>query len=462
MLQILILSAIGVLAMISEVLNFKKAMPYIAIVGAGVTIASIILHWGTTNSWFGHMMVDDNFGQAFMLIASIVFLLWLLLFSDMFKKEETISDFISLLSFAMVGGFMMVSFSNLAMLFLGIEILSIPVYVLAGSNRRSLKSNESAFKYFLMGAFASGILLFGIAFLYGATGTFDVTEMAAAYKANSAAMPYFFGLGILLVIFALSFKISAVPFHFWTPDVYEGAPNQVTAFMATLVKAFAAAASFRLFYELFGGVVTTHTAGIAALSALTMIVGNVLGAIQDNPKRILAYSSIGHAGFMLLAILVNGTGGAQALLYYVAAYSVASLLAFFIINKVLVKEDFYWSVGDFNGLVKRNKLMAIGMTVALLSMAGIPPLSGFFAKYFIFSAAFKNGYSWLVIVAIIASLIGVYYYFKFIIGMFMREPDSDSESKIELTSMEQILIVGLIVIVVLLGILPDSVFGLIE
>jgi NADH-quinone oxidoreductase subunit N len=461
MLQILILSGLGILAMISEVFNFKKAMPYLAIAGIAGVIVSLAMNWGVSNSWFGHMMVDDNFSQSFMGITAILLLLWVLLFQDTFSNESIVSEYFSLIFFATVGGYMMVSFTNLAMLFLGIEILSIPIYVLAGANRRSLKSNESAFKYFLMGAFASGILLFGMTFLYGSCGSFDTTEIAAYYSVNASHLPYFFGLGVTLIIFGLSFKLSAVPFHFWTPDVYEGAPNSVTAFMATLVKAFAAAASFRLLYELFGGNINHYTVGIVCLSGLTMIVGNVLGAIQDNPKRILAYSSIGHAGFMLLAILVSGKLGGQSLLYYIAAYSIASLLAFFILNKVLVKNDFYWSVGDFNGLVKRNKLMAVGMTIALLSMAGIPPLSGFFAKYFIFDAAFKNGFTWLVMVAIISSLIGVYYYFKFIIAIFMRAPDEDSIEPILLSEYEQGLILFMIGVVVLLGLMPDMLTGLV-
>ncbi len=462
MLQILILSGLGVLAMISEIFNFKKIMPYLAIAGLAGTIASLVLNWGVTNSWFGHMMVDDNFSQSFMLISSALLLIWLLLFKDNFADENSISEYYSLIFFASVGGFMMVSFTNLAMLFLGIEILSIPIYVLAGANKRSLKSNESAFKYFLMGSFASGILLFGMTFLYGSCGSFDTTEIATYYKSNVTNLPYFFGLGITLIIFGLAFKISAVPFHFWTPDVYEGAPNSITAFMATLVKAFAAAASFRLLQELFGGFTNNLTIGIISLSALTMIVGNILGAIQDNPKRLFAYSSIGHAGFMLLPVLVGGQLGAQSLLYYIAAYSLASLLGFFILNKVLVKGDFYWSIGDFNGLAKRNKLMAFGMTIALLSMAGIPPLSGFFAKYFIFSTAFKNGYTWLVFIAIIASLIGVYYYLKFIIGMYMKDTDEDSTEAIHLSVVEKAMILVMISMIILLGLWPDGVIGLIN
>ena len=453
MLQIFILAGLGVLAMLSEVLGFRKIMSWIVGLGITTTIATTIIHFHDYNNWFNNMLSDDSFSQPIILFTSIILLLWFLLFRNIFKDEKNTTDFLTLVCFAVVGGFMMVSFTNLAILFLGIEILSIPVYVLAGSNKKSLKSNESAFKYFLMGAFASGILLFGMTFIYGATGSFDTTAIHDFYKNNPSTNSTFFSLGIVLLIFAMSFKISAVPFHFWTPDVYEGAPTPITAFMATLVKAFAAASVFRLFYLFFDGVSNEHTIGLAVICAVTMILGNVLGAVQDNAKRTLAYSSIGHAGFMLLAIFAGGKFGEGALIYYIVAYSLASLLALFIINKVIVKDDFYQSIGDFNGLVKRNPLLATGMVVSLLSMAGIPPLSGFFAKYFIFNAAYENGYYWLVIVAIIASLIGVYYYFKFIISIF-REGDEDA-NPIELNLVDKGLIVILILSIIGLGLMPD-------
>ncbi|MFM2395131.1 MAG: hypothetical protein RLZZ546_3114 [Bacteroidota bacterium] len=458
MLQIIVLAGLGVLAMISEVLNFRKAMPFLTILGIVIAIAMGVIHWTDYKSWFSNMMADDAFSHATIFITSILFLLWLVLFRDVFREEKSISDYTALICFAMVGGFMMLSFSNLAMLFLGIEILSIPVYVLAGSNKRSLKSNESAFKYFIMGAFASGILLFGMTFVYGATGSFDLAAISQAYQNNSSELPVYFNLGILLIIFALSFKISAVPFHYWTPDVYEGAPTSITAFMSTLVKAFAVLGTFRLFDTIFGDISHTHVSGIAAMAALTMVVGNVLGAIQDNAKRTLAYSSIGHAGFMLLAILIGGRQGAQSLLYYVAAYSLASLLAFYVMKKVVREDDFYQSIGDFAGLFKRNSLLAIGMIIALLSMAGIPPLSGFFAKYFIFAACFKNGYAWLVFVAVISSLIGVYYYFKFIINMFKS---NDDKSMIDISSFDRIVICIMIGLIIIVGLVPDSIIQLI-
>lgn len=453
MLQIIIIAGIGILAMLSEVLGFRKIMTWLAGIGIGAAIITSIMQYGQSKVWFNNMITDDGVSQPLILFTSIIFLLWLITFRNIFKDEKNTTDFLTLVTFAVAGGFMMVSFTNLAILFLGIEILSIPVYVLAGSNKLSLKSNEAAFKYFLMGAFASGILLFGITFIYGATGSFDTTVIHDYYKSNATSNTAFFGLGILLLIFAMSFKVSAVPFHFWTPDVYEGSPSPVTAFMATLVKAFAAAAMFRLFYLFFDGASNAHMFGLGVICAITMLLGNILGAVQDNAKRTLAYSSIGHAGFMVLAIFAGGVAGQQALIYYIITYSLATLLALFILHKVIVKDDFYQSIGDFSALVKRNPLMAVGMTFSLLSMAGIPPLSGFFAKYLIFNAAYQNGYYWLVVVAIVSSLIGVYYYFKFIIAMF-REGDGHADV-IEINTMDKTIIIILMALILGLGIMPD-------
>mgnify|MGYP000955715888 CR=1 FL=1 len=460
MLQIYILSGIGILAMISELISFRKWMPVIALFGLAMIIGTVTMHWGVQKSWYNNMMAEDRFDKSIILISSVIFLLWIILFRDTLRDERTVAEYIALLCFSVVGGYMMVTFSNLVMLFLGVEILSIPVYVLAGSNKKSLKSNESAFKYFLMGAFASGFLLFGMTFLYGATGSFDILSIHNYYGSHAGSMPFFFKIGLIMLVFGLGFKLSAVPFHFWTPDVYEGAPNHVTAFMATMVKGFAAAAAFRLFngvlHDVSGGMLTV----LAVLSGLSMVIGNTLGAIQDNPKRLLAYSSIGHAGFMMLAIYAGTQLGAQALVYYIASYTLASLLALFITHKVLIKDDAYWSIGDFAGLFSRNRLLAIGMSIALLSMAGIPPLSGFFAKYFIFNLAYQHGRLDLVIVAIVSSLIGVYYYFKFISAMFGRHADQDIDWHILLTGLDKAVIILLVAMIILLGLMPDTILGL--
>ena len=455
MLQVLIFAGTGILAMLAEVINLDKFMSYIFRAGILACVLSIFYTGGTeVPEWTNGMMNSDSFSSGFALAVCGILALWTFAFARDLGEDDTRNDIITLVSFSIAGGMMMLSFNNLVMLFLGIEIMSIPVYVLAGASKKRLKSNEAAFKYFLMGAFASGILLFGMVFLYGATGSFDIAEIGNYFQQNAGNLSSFFKLGVMLMTFALAFKVSAVPFHFWTPDVYEGAPNAITAFMATIIKAFAVAGAFRFYFMVFGESNDSYMAGLASIAILTMLVGNFIGAVQDNPKRLLAYSSIGHVGFMLVAIMVNGTQGMQALVYYILSYSIAALLAFYITNKMLVHDDFYWSIGDFKGLGKRNKLMAAGMTLALLSMAGIPPLAGFFGKYFIFSAAFAKGHIYVVVAGILASLVAVYYYFKFIIDMYVKDADEDQHD-VPSTTRENITIWVMMALIVLIGVAPD-------
>jgi NADH-quinone oxidoreductase subunit N len=252
---------------------------------------------------------------------------------------------------------------------------------------------------------------------------------------------------------AMSFKVSAAPFHFWVPDVYQGAPTVITAFMATIVKTAAIAAFFRLFHTSFQGIEGGYVDAIWAMSALTMVIGNVIAAAQTNVKRMLAFSSIGHAGFMLIAILVMSDASAKTILYYTAAYSASSIAAFLVLYLVSSSNSGDATIESFNGLVKRNPIMAGTMTMALLSMAGIPPLAGFFAKYFIFVAALGAGFKGLVIIAILSSLVGVYYYFKIIIAMFFGKPDGLPTYDLSATHKSLLLLTALLI--VLIGIMPD-------
>jgi NADH-quinone oxidoreductase subunit N len=357
----------------------------------------------------------------------------------------------------MVGAFCLTSYTNMAMLFLGVEILSIPLYVLVGSRKRDLASNEASFKYFLMGSFASAFLLFGIAFLYGAVGSFHIDSIGAYLRShpNPSAL---FVVGILLILIALSFKVSAAPFHFWAPDVYQGAPTVITAFMATVVKTAAVAAFFRLFQHSFMGAESYYSDAIWAIAALTMVVGNITAAIQTNVKRMLAFSSIGHVGFMLVAILAMSDFSAKAILYYTAAYSASSIAAFLVLYLVSSSNGGDATIDSFNGLVKRNPMMAGTMTMALLSMAGIPPLAGFFAKYFIFVTAFQNGFKGLVLIGILSSLVGVYYYFKIIIAMFFGNPEG--RPTFNLSATHKILLLVTAALIVALGLMPDMLMRL--
>lgn len=351
----------------------------------------------------------------------------------------------------------MFSFTNLTMLFLGIEILSIPLYVLAGSRRDDLNSNEAALKYFLMGAFATGILLFGMALLYGATASFDLLSIARAIG-NGGAMSGMLKAGILLVIIGLSFKISAVPFHFWAPDVYQGSPNLVTAFMATVVKTAGFAAFYRLFAIAFPAAEGFWSVPVAAIAALTMTLANLTALFQTDFKRMMAYSSISHAGYLLLAILAIGTEGAdRALLFYALTYSLATICAFGA-YMVVAESSGNGSFAAFNGLSNRQPLFAAALAIAMLSLAGIPPTAGFFGKYFLFTAAFAK-YPWLIVLAVVNSAISIYYYFKIIIAMYFTREETGESISIP-ASIRWTIALGLLLIT-LLTLVPGTVYGLI-
>lgn len=361
--ELLTLTGLGLFSMIAEIFNFRKAIFPVIVLGLVGLLALCFLDWGSYNSTVTHfaMMRADNFSIAFTGVMAATALFWFLMSRSFFEDQSNMSDHFSLILFALTGAFCLTSFTNITMLFLGIEVLSLPIYVLAGSRKRDIASNEASFKYFLMGSFASAIFLFGTAFIYGATGTFNLENIASYLGTHPNLSPLFI-VGLLLVLTAMAFKVGAAPFHFWTPDVYEGSPTIVTAFMSTIVKTAAVAAFFRLFYLSFSGVQGQYADIIWAMAALTMVVGNVIAAAQTNVKRLLAYSSVGHAGFMLITILVMDSFAAKSLLYYTAAYSSASIAAFLVLYLVGSANNGETPISAFNGLVKRNPIMAGTMT----------------------------------------------------------------------------------------------------
>jgi NADH-quinone oxidoreductase subunit N len=383
--------------------------------------------------------------------------------------NSTLGDHYGLILFSLCGALIMFSYTNLTMLFLGIEILSIPLYVLAGSRRDDPAGNEAALKYFLMGAFATGILLFGMTLVYGSTASFDLASISRAIG-NGDHMPGMLKVGILLMIMGLSFKVSAVPFHFWAPDVYQGSPNLITAFMATVVKTAGFAAFYRLFSIAFPGAEGFWSIPVAMIAALTMTVANVTAIFQTDFKRMMAYSSISHAGYLLLAVLAIGTAGAdQALLFYTLTYSLATICAFGAYIAVAEQRG-NGSFSAFNGLSKKQPLLAAVLTLSMLSLAGIPPLAGFFGKYFLFTAAFAK-YPWLIVLAVINSAVSIYYYFKIIIAMyFVRSQAEDDSSNVagEMNNDTLTIPVGVrwavligLLLIALLTLAPGIVYGLI-
>lgn len=453
-----IISGLGILAMLAEIFKFKKVLYPLVLIGILVAYALGFMEWNANFNipMFSNMIRFDNVALAFSGVMLATAFFWFILANDYFEKDH-VTDHFALVLFALVGALMLTAFSNMTTLFLGIEILSIPMYVLAASRKRDLASNEAGFKYLIMGSFASGFLLFGIALIYGATGSFDLMAIRAYISQNGSDLPAFFYAGVLLLLVAMLFKVSAAPFHFWAPDVYEGSPTVITALMSTIVKTAAFAAFMRLFLVTFGGVNETWGMILSVVIALSLVVSNITAVAQQSVKRMLAYSSISHAAFMLMAILANNRGMASvsAILYYSLAYSIGSIAAFTVVYHVSKEENGSSNLDAFNGLAKRHPLMAICMTVAMLSLAGIPVTSGFFAKYFVFSLLIGTSYNWLIILAILTSAVGVYYYFKVIIAMYFKAPAKHDGITIDSSHVVLLLLTTLFTIA--LGLVPNFV-----
>jgi NADH-quinone oxidoreductase subunit N len=452
-----IISGLGVLAMLAEIFKFKKLLYPLVLIGILAAYVTNFMEWNNNYNieMFGNMMRFDNVALAFSGVILVTAFFWFILANDYFEQDH-VTDHFALVLFALVGAIMLTGFSNMTTLFLGIEILSIPMYVLAASRKRDLASNEAGFKYLIMGSFASGFLLFGIALIYGATGSFDLMAIRSFISHAQGDLPAFFYAGVLMVLVAMLFKVSAAPFHFWAPDVYEGSPTVITALMSTIVKTAAFAAFMRLFLVVFGGVNESWSMVLAVVIALSLVVSNITAATQQSVKRMLAYSSISHAAFMLMAILANqrGMASVSAILYYSLAYSVGSIAAFTVLYNVSKAKD-NANIEAFNGLGKRHPFMAACMVIAMLSLAGIPITAGFFAKYFIFSVMIGTTFKWLIILAILTSAVGVYYYFKVIIAMYFKEEDGEQEVTMETS---HVLLLALTTIFTLaLGIVPKYV-----
>lgn len=449
-----IICGLGIVSLLAELANFKKALIPILIIGLLATVGVASLDWNTSLHYFNDMLIFDNVAIGFSVLICSAALLWFWMANNYFHNETHVTDQASLVVFVVVGAVILTAFNNMAMLFLGIEILSLSLYTLAGSRKENLFSNEAAFKYFLMGSFATGFLLMGMALIYGATGQFHLDKIASVI-ASGSVLPGFFYVGVILVIVGLAFKISAVPFHFWAPDVYEGSPTVITALMATIVKTAAFAGLYRVIAFCFGGVQGNWVIILQVITVLTLVVPNVTAVFQSRVKRMLAYSSVGHAGYILLALTTAGATSANAILYYLAAYSASTLCAFAVLNKI--EEEGYYSEKNFDGLHKRSPWLAVAMTIALLSMAGIPPMAGFFGKYMVFVSALKQGYVGLVLVAVVTSLIGVYYYFRVLINMYFKTSESPV---ITVPGSLKLLLFILMAVIIALGIFPGVVTSL--
>lgn len=400
---------------------------------------------------FNNMLRIDSYALWFnMLMAGCTFLYVLLMGKDIMRVGNHVAEYFALISFILCGIFLLSGYNNLLMLFIGIEIMSIPQYILAGSDKRNLKSNEASLKYFLMGAFTTGILLMGITLLYGATGTFYISNFTFLQTAALNPMAL---AGIMFVLIAFAFKVSAVPMHMWTPDVYDGSPTAFTAFMSTIVKAGAFVGFLRLFHISFGSLSEHWMLIVAIITAATLFVGNITAVFQQSVKRMLAYSSIAQAGFMLFAIVAVNAVAWQGMMIYAVAYSVATIGMF----SVLIKMKDYTYDG-FNGLAKKQPLLAFFTTIFMLSLAGIPLTGGFMAKYFVLTAAMQHGdLLWLIIFALLMAAVSVYYYFRVIIAMYFKT--GEAEMTVEIGTSDKILLGITCALVILLGVAPQLFLG---
>lgn len=418
----LVLSAVlGVIMMFSGILlKSKSAVRNVAVAGMVLLLLVNMLEMkGTVLFHFdaGGMILFDRFALLFNTIIFAAALLYLLLSaSDMEKVGINFAEYLALIFFILCGVTLVSSFKSLLILFLGVEIISIPLYILTGSDKRNLKSNEASLKYFLLGSFSTGLMLMGIALIYGAKGTFSTGAIGIL---QGAVSPLLTG-GMLLLLFSMAFKVSAAPFHFWTPDVYDGAPSVFTSFMATIVKAAVFVAFIRLFDESFGDLRFQWKMVVAIITAATLFIGNITAVFQQSVKRMLAYSSIAQAGFMMLAVFSQNTDAKEGLLLYASAYCLATIGIF----AVLIKMKDYTFEG-FNGLAAKEPLLAALVTICLLSLAGIPLTAGFLSKFLMLKATLAAGGNlWLVILAVLMAAVSVSYYFRVIQAMYFKEGDA--------------------------------------
>lgn len=454
----IILSALlGVVMMFSGIItNNKSVLKYIAATGLLLLIGANLLDTYALfkiNINTRGLLSFEKFGLYFNTLAfGATFIYVCLSGRDIEKAGINVAEYFALIFFVLCGVSILSGFNGLLMLFLGIEILSIPLYILTGADKRNLKSNEASLKYFLMGSFTTGIMLMGIALFYGATGSFALNAPPVIPTMGGINPSFLQVAGLLLLFVAMAFKVSAAPFHFWTPDVYDGAPSVFTSFMATVVKAAGFIAFIRLFQNQSIVLGPSWKLILSFVIIATLLIGNITAVFQQSVKRMLAYSSIAQAGFMLFALFAGNDLAREGIILYSVAYSLATIGIF----AVLIKMSDYTFDG-FNGLAKKQPVLAFTTTIFLLSLAGIPLTAGFFAKYYMLAAVVKEGGAlWLIIIALFFAAVSVYYYFKVIQAMYFKEGDAETT---EITGAFKTGLVLLAAVIILVGVWPSIILN---
>jgi len=427
-----ILSVLGMALLLVNVFIPSKSKGYLAwlsllgIIGAGFAAAS---GWGINIESFSGSVVQDKFAIFFKIIFLVAAGLAVLI-SEQYMDRENCNhgELYPIILFTTVGMMLMASGTDLMTIFLGLELMSISLYVLAGFNRDNAKSNEAGMKYFLLGAFSTGFLLYGMALVYGVTGTTRVSKIATLIGQMAApAENTMLLIGMFLLLTGFLFKIAAAPFHMWTPDVYEGAPTPMTAFMSAGPKAAGFAAMLRLLLVAFPTMIAEWSDLLWILAVLTMTVGNFTALRQDNIKRMLAYSSIAHAGYALVGLVAANSTGTSGILFYMLSYAFMNIGAFAVIILVGKQGEANGTVMDFAGIAKQRPLLAATMALFLFSLAGMPPTAGFIGKFYLFSGAVQEGYIWLAIIGVMNSAASVYYYLRVIVYMYFKPGEEDFE-----------------------------------
>ena len=460
-LPLLIVVVTGLVVVLLDVfVNDKPSLGWISLIG--VLLAAIVggIQQGLPNfdPAFQRMALTDAYAYFFNLIFLITAALSILVaLAYLSRLNLQKGEYYALLLFATAGMMAMGMATDLMLIFLGLETMSIALYVMAALNRKLNSSGEAGLKYFLMGSFASAFLLYGMALVYGATGSTNLYDIGDVLAAGGTAPMALVGLGLMVVGFA--FKVSAVPFQWWTPDVYHGAPTSVTTFMSVGAKAAGFAAFMRVLMIAFPAYVADWQMAIAILAVLTMTLGNIAALAQKDVKRMLAYSGIGHAGYLLVGVAAGTAEGVSSVLYYLMVYTFMNIGAFAVVSVLEHKGAIGTKLEEYIGLSKRNPWLAAAMTIFLFSLTGFPPLAGFWGKFYLFRAAVDADLTWLSIIAVINSGIAAFYYLNVVVQMYMKSSDEEIvRTKIGLSPQIALVISG--VATVLLGIIPASVIDM--
>ena len=425
----IVLTAFGLLVMLVDPLlpenRNVKPLGIISLIGALAAVAASIFQMQHPGPAFWNFVVVDNFSIFFHLLVTIAAALVIMASFEYLRVQEIrAGEYFGLILFGTVGMALMSSAVELVLIFIALEISSISTYILAGFRRRDAGSVESSLKYFLLGSFATAFFLYGIALMFGATGSTDIPQIAANLRLNGAPLMALVAYALMFV--GLGFKIASAPFHVWTPDVYEGAPSPVVAFMSTAPKMAVFAVLLRILFVTEGPSVLAHSRPVWfwwvwASAAVSMTLGNLGALVQNNVKRMLAYSAIAHAGYLLVAFAAAPEAGISAAMFYAASYTAMNLGAFIVVSHFANAGERYVTLDDYTGLGRRSPLLAMTLTIFLISLIGIPATAGFFAKFYVFSAALKANLVWLTIIAVVNSAIGAYYYLRVIVVMYMRD-----------------------------------------